>query len=152
MSRPLPTALPQGRPTNRFLVRLPDRRMPRALMTALVMGAAMVLVLSLIGWPRLKSTSIHYDLIRLRDEVDALATQEHALGIELELERAPTRLEQRAAQLGLVPPGPLHAMSMTRALASAHTLQTGPAETCPPLVAAGAEPGDRVGRPPGDRP
>ena len=31
----------------------------------------MVGVLGLVGWPRLKITSIHYDLIRLRAEVDA---------------------------------------------------------------------------------
>jgi len=119
MMRPLQSVLVQRQPSNRFLVRLPDRRMPRALLTVLVMGAAMVLVLSLIGWPRLKSTSIHYDLIRLRDDVSLLTKQEHSLSIELELERAPTRLEARAARLGLVPPGPLRAMSMSQALASA---------------------------------
>jgi hypothetical protein len=89
-------------PTNRYLVREPDRRIPRVLISVLLIALLMLGVLSIIGWPRLRSTSIHYQLIRLRAEVQELKRQEHLLAVELEHERAPARLAIRAAALGMV--------------------------------------------------
>jgi hypothetical protein len=61
-------------------------------------------VLGLVGWPRLRITSTHYDLIRLRAEVDELESRERALRLELEYKRSPRELALRAAELGLMPP------------------------------------------------
>ena len=90
-------------PTNKFLVREPDRRIPRVLGSVLVLAMALLLMLSIIGWPRLRSTSIHYRLNRLRAEVHELRDQEHHLAVALEQERAPRRLAERATALGLQP-------------------------------------------------
>ena len=89
-------------PTNRFLVREPDRRIPRVLISVLLIAMLMLGVLSIIGWPRLRSTSIHYQLIRLRADVKELQRQQHMLEVQLEHERAPGRLAIRAAALGMV--------------------------------------------------
>jgi len=96
--------IPVVGPSNRFLVQQRDRRWPRVLSTLLAISAALLLALGLVGWPRLKSTSIRYDLIRLRAEVVELERQEHLLAVELETQRSPERLAVRAAELGLVPP------------------------------------------------
>ena len=74
------------------------------LSTFLLLAALVLGTLGLVGWPRLKITSIHYDLIRLRAEVDRLTLREHALRLELELQRSPQVLAERAGELGLVPP------------------------------------------------
>jgi hypothetical protein len=89
-------------PTNKFLIREPDRRIPRVLISVLLLALVMLFVLSIIGWPRLRSTSIHYDLTRLRAEVQELQQHEHRLEVALECERAPARLAEQAAALGLV--------------------------------------------------
>lgn len=89
-------------PTNRYLVREPDRRIPRVLISVLLIAMLMLGVLSIIGWPRLRSTSIHYQLIKLRAEVQDLQRRQHQLEVELEHERAPARLAIRAAALGMV--------------------------------------------------
>lgn len=91
-------------PTNKFLVREPDRRVPRVLLSVLLLSMLLLLVLSVIGWPRLRSTSIHYSLTRLRAEVQELREREHHLAVRLELARAPNRLAAQAAALGLQPP------------------------------------------------
>ena len=91
-------------PTNRFLIAQRDRRWPRVLSTILVVSAVMLLVLLLVGWPRLVSTSVHYDLIRLRAEVGELGERERVLELELENVRSPVRLGEQARRLGLVPP------------------------------------------------
>jgi len=65
-----------------------------------------VLALALVGWPRLKSTSIHYELIRLRAQVAELEQHERVLRLELERERSPERLAARARALGMVPAAP----------------------------------------------
>jgi len=95
--------LPVVGPTNRFLVAQRDRRWPHVLSTFLLVSVLVVGVLGLVGWPRLKITSIHYDLIRLRAEVEDLQLRERALRLELEYRRSPRVLAARAAEFGLVP-------------------------------------------------
>ncbi len=100
------TEFPIVLPSNRFLVRQRDRRWPRVLSSALLAAAVVLGVLVLVGWPRLRATSIHYDLIRLRADVLALEREERGLRLELECERSPLRLAVRARELGLVPAPP----------------------------------------------
>lgn len=95
--------LPVVGPSNRFLVPQRDRRWPHVLSTFLLLAVLVVGVLGLVGWPRLKITSIHYDLIRLRADVEQLQTRQRALSLELEYQRSPRILAARAAELGLVP-------------------------------------------------
>lgn len=95
--------LPVVGPSNRFLVPQRDRRWPHVLSTFLLLAVLVVGVLGLVGWPRLKITSTHYDLIRLRAEVDQLESRERALRLELEYQRSPRVLALRAAELGLMP-------------------------------------------------
>lgn len=96
--------LPVVGPSNRFLVPQRDRRWPHVLSSFLLLAVLVVGALGLVGWPRLRITSTHYDLIRLRAEVDALASRERALRLELEYQRSPRVLARRAAELGLMPP------------------------------------------------
>ena len=96
--------VPVAGPSNRFLVQQRDRRWPRVLSALLAISGVLLLALGLVGWPRLKSTSIRYDLIRLRAEVLELERQQHRLVVELERQRSPERLAERASELGLVPP------------------------------------------------
>jgi hypothetical protein len=96
--------LPLVRPSNRFLVMERDRRWLSALGFLLLLAVVLAAALFLVGWPRLKSTSLHYDLVGLRARVEALQRRERELEIELEVERDPSRLAERAAALGLVPP------------------------------------------------
>ena len=95
--------LPVVGPSNRFLVPQRDRRWPHVLSTFLLLAVLVVAALGLVGWPRLKITSIHYDLIRLRAEVDQLESRERVLRLDLEYRRSPRVLAARAAELGLVP-------------------------------------------------
>jgi hypothetical protein len=102
--------LPIVSPSNRFLVPQRDRRWPHVLSTFLLLAVLVVGLLGLVGWPRLRITTIHYDLIRLRAEVDQLESRERVLRLNLEYQRSPRVLALRAAELGLVPPeaaGPL---------------------------------------------
>jgi hypothetical protein len=92
--------------TNRFFIPERDRRWPHVVTALLAVSALVVLALGLVGWPRLKSTSIHYELIRLRAEVRELERCERLLVLELESERSPQRLSERAEALGLVPSAP----------------------------------------------
>lgn len=95
---------PVAPPTNRFLVAQRDRRWPRVLSSAIVVSLLAVAVLLLIGWPRLQSTSVHYDLLRLRTEVEGLEIRQRELRIELERARSPRSLADRASALGMVAP------------------------------------------------
>ena len=99
--------LPIFGPSNRFLIPQRDRRWPQVLSALLVVSALVVLALGLVGWPRLKSTSIHYELIRLREQVAVLEQRERTLRLELEHERNPERLAARARALGMIPPAPV---------------------------------------------
>jgi hypothetical protein len=92
--------------SNRFFIPERDRRWPHVLTALLAVSALVVLALGLVGWPRLKSTSIHYDLIQLRAQVRELEQQERVLRLELEGERSLQRLEERASALGLVSAAP----------------------------------------------
>ena len=96
---------------NRFFIPERDQRWPHVLTALLAMSALVVLALGLVGWPRLKSTSIHYDLIRLRAQVRELEQHERVLMLELESERSPQRLAERARALGLVPSAPAGVMA-----------------------------------------
>lgn len=98
--------LPVASPSNRFLVPQRDRRWPQVLSVVLLMSAVLLVALFLVGWPRLQSTSIRYELIRLRAEVRQLERRERELRFELEVERNPARLAERASLAGLVPPPP----------------------------------------------
>ena len=98
--------LPISGPSNRFLTPQKDRRWPHVLSALLVVAAVVVVALGLVGWPRLKSTAIHYELITLRGEVARLEQRQRSLQLELERERSPERLAGHARALGLVPPAP----------------------------------------------
>ena len=98
--------LPVVGPSNRFLVQQRDRRWQQVLSILLIVSAVVLTVLGLVGWPRLRSTAIRYDLIRLRAEVVELERERHRLAAELEKERSPARLAERARDLGLVTPPP----------------------------------------------
>jgi len=88
-------------PSNRFLIPQRDHRWPHVLSLLLMVSALVVLALGLVGWPRLKSTSIHYELM-----VADLEQRQRSLMIELELERSPENLAARARALGMVPAAP----------------------------------------------
>jgi len=92
--------------SNRFFIPQRDHRWPHVLSALLAVSALVILALGLVGWPRLKSTSIHYELIGLRAEVRELERRERGLMLELEGERNPQRLAERARALGLVPSAP----------------------------------------------
>jgi len=93
-------------PSNRFLIPQRDRRWPHVLSLLLMVSALVVLALGLVGWPRLRSTSIHYELIGLRAQVAELEQRQRSLMLELELERSPENLAARARALGMVPAAP----------------------------------------------
>ncbi len=117
--------LPVVGPSNRFLVPQRDRRWPHVLSTFLLLAVLVVGALGLVGWPRLKITSIHYDLIRLRAEVDQLKSRERVLRLDLEYRRSPRVLAARAAELGLVPSeqsGPTPGAGRRRRLVSGRRL------------------------------
>ena len=99
--------LPLIGPSNRFLIPQRDRHWPQVLSALIAVSALVVLMLALVGWPRLKSTSIHYELIRLRAQVAELEQRERVLRLELEHERSPERLATRARALGMVPAAPV---------------------------------------------
>ena len=100
------TEHPVAGPTNRFLRPQRDRRWPHVMSAVLVVSATVLVVLFLVGWPRLRSTSIHYELIKLGAEVQQLERQERRLRLALEQVRSPVRLGDRARTLGLEPPAP----------------------------------------------
>lgn len=93
-------------PSNRFLIPQRDRYWPQVVSALVGVSMVVVMALALVGWPRLKSTSIHYELIRLRAQVEALEQRERSLRLEFEHERSPERLAARARAIGLVPPAP----------------------------------------------
>jgi hypothetical protein len=101
---------PVALPSNRFLRPERDRRWLHVLSAVLVVAGTVLVALFLVGWPRLESTSIHYDLILLRNRAEELERRERTLLLELESERDPMKLGERARALGLVPP-PAEAVS-----------------------------------------
>jgi hypothetical protein len=98
--------LPGLTSSNRYFIPERDREWPHVVTALLVLSVLVVAALALVGWPRLKSTSIHYELIGLRAQVQELEQRERELVLELEQERSPQRLAERARALGLVPASP----------------------------------------------
>ena len=98
--------LPIASPSNRFLVPQRDRRWPHVFSVVVFLSAVVLSALFLVGWPRLRSTTIHYDLFNLRAEVLELERREAILKLELELVRSPSSLADRARDVGLAPPEP----------------------------------------------
>ncbi len=92
------------RPSNRFLVRQRDRHWARVLALALLLALALGGVLALVGWPPLEVTAVHYDLLRLRAQVQELERRRRTLEVQLEAQRSPKALARKARALGLVPP------------------------------------------------
>jgi len=107
--------LPVSRPSNRFLVRQRDRRWVQALAATLLLAAVLSTVMFAVGWPRLKATSIHYDIVRLRAHVGELERRERALEAELAALRDPSQLGKRARAMGLAPPAAdsVHLLAVT---------------------------------------
>jgi hypothetical protein len=69
-------------------------------LTALLFVAA----LALVGWPRLRGVSLHYELVRARAEVERLRYRERQLAVQVERLRAPGFLAAEATEIGLAPP------------------------------------------------
>ena len=100
MERPIPL------PTNRYITAQRDRHWPAAFALLGLLSVALALTLALIGWPRLQSISLNYDLVRLRTEVESLRYQARTLETRMEQLRAPETLAEQARPLGLAPPEP----------------------------------------------
>lgn len=97
---------PISLPTNRHITAQRDRKWPLAFALLGLFSLALGLTLALIGWPRLQSVSVHYDLVRLRTDVESLQHQARSLEARMERLRAPEALALEASRLGLTPPGP----------------------------------------------
>lgn len=100
IERPIPL------PTNRHIRALPDRRWPMAFALLALVSLLFVAALAVVGWPRLRGISLHYELVRARAEVENLRHRERQLVVAVEKLRAPNNLADRAAELGLAPPPP----------------------------------------------
>lgn len=98
IQRPIPL------PTNRHITAQRDRKWPVAFALLALLSMVLVLTLGLIGWPRLQSVSLHYDLVRLRTEVENLQYQAQDLEANMERLRSPETLSQQAVVLGLTQP------------------------------------------------
>lgn len=98
IDRPIPL------PRNRHIKARPDRRWPVAFALLALTSLLFVAALALVGWPRLRGISLHYELVRVRAEVESLRYRERQLAVEVEKLRAPSHLAARAAELGLAPP------------------------------------------------
>ncbi len=94
------------RPSPGPVVWQPDRQWPRVLAAALAVGAVVAGLLLAVGWPRLETIAVHYDLVRLRAQVRILERRERALTVEVERRRNPAALRAAARALGLAPPSP----------------------------------------------
>ncbi len=94
------------RPTPGPVIWQGDRQWPRVLAASLAVGAVVAGLLLAVGWPRLQTIAVHYDLVRLRVEVAALERQERVLSVQLERRRNPAALGRAARALGLGPPSP----------------------------------------------
>ena len=94
--------LPIAGPSNRYLVPERDRRWPRVLTTVLLAATTLFVALLLVGWPRLRSTSVHYEVTRLRAELHELEQHEQMLALELERSRNPAWLAEQPARMFFV--------------------------------------------------
>lgn len=93
-------------PTNRDVRPKVDPRWPMAFASLALISVLLAATLALVGWPRLRSVSLHYDLVTLREEVEGLRRQERLVETELETLRAPQAIAHQAEELGLVYPSP----------------------------------------------
>lgn len=107
MQRPIPL------PTNRHIRAQRDRQWPLAFALLALLSATLTLALALIGWPRLQSISIHYDLVELRGEVEILEYRALDLEAHLHALRAPEVLAEQAERSGLVPPAVANAARLS---------------------------------------
>jgi cell division protein FtsL len=81
-----------------------DPRVRRSLVGALLLSAALVAgALGVVGL-RVQQVHLAYQLDRLQRERADLATTIRQLEVEVASLKAPARVEQRARQLGLMPP------------------------------------------------
>ena len=91
-------------PTNRHIRPQPDSQWPVTFGMLALVPLLLAATLALIGWPRLRDVSLHYDLVRLRTVVESLRHQERQLEAELEMLRSPEVLARQAREMGLAPP------------------------------------------------
>jgi len=91
-------------PTNRDVRPKVDPRWPIAFASIALIFIVLTAVFALVGWPRLRSVSLHYDLVELRAEVEQLRQQERRIEAEVELLRAPQEMAPKAEALGLIHP------------------------------------------------
>ena len=83
-----------------------DPRLRRSLMLALAGALLVVLTGLVVVGLRVQQVHLAYQLDALRDERGRLGALVRQLEVEVATLRSPRRLEQRARQLGLVPPAP----------------------------------------------
>lgn len=91
-------------PPNDTLVLRRDHRWPTAFALLALLALLLAASFALVGWPRLESISLRYDILRLRAEVESLRQEERSLEVELDSRRSPAALSERAKTLGLEPP------------------------------------------------
>ncbi len=91
-------------PTNRHITAQRDRKWPMAFAMLGLLSLTLGLTLALIGWPRLQSVSLHYDLVKIRADVEHLEYQARDLEARMEQLRAPEALGLQASRLGLAQP------------------------------------------------
>ena len=93
-------------PSNRHIRPQPDRHWPVSFGLLALAPLLVAAALALIGWPRLRDVSLHYDLVRLRAQVEDLSHLEQQLEAELERLRSPEALAEQALAMGLSPADP----------------------------------------------
>lgn len=100
MDRPVP------RPSNRWIRAERDRRWPMAFAVLALLSVALVGALALIGWPRLRALTLHYEIAGLRTEVETLERQVDEAEGQVQALTAPEALETAALATGLGVPTP----------------------------------------------
>ena len=91
-------------PPNTTLVLRRDHHWPMAFALLALLALILAASFALVGWPRLESVSLRYDILRLRSDVESLQQEERALEVELDSWRSPATLSEKARTLGLAPP------------------------------------------------
>ena len=91
--------------TQQRLHRDPDPRLRRSLAAALLCSAVLVLGLLVVVFLRVQQVHLAYQLDALRGERTRVGVLLRQLEIEVATLRSPGRVETRARQLGMTPPG-----------------------------------------------
>jgi len=91
-------------PPNSTLVLRRDHHWPVAFALLALLALLLAASFALVGWPRLESMSLRYEILRLRTDVDTLRHEAHTLEIELDGWRSPADLAKKASALGLQAP------------------------------------------------